>query len=316
MTKKFIVSFLIVSMLLAFTPVNFPALAEEETVKMEILTGPVQYKTEVYGEWIEASETLEIYPGYYINAGPGGSVLFHFPDGSKIRLYENSMLRLNELRTIGEKRNYTVRFLGKILAKPVESPEKTSYFLNNAPTADISSNGKEFTAEVEGNLFVQVNVLKGSASANDAFNTDGTVKEIFPEENMFTLETKDKEILKVKAYPHTIYYQKYAAYRKTGNPADLGSMEDLKKGDEVVVFGELIDEATQINLSGKSLIASLITKRSLLPVALWNIIGPGHGAVITAGALGAIGAVIIGVGVGGGGMEPPPTEPPLSPIQP
>lgn len=295
MIKRLITTTLIISLLLTFTPL-LPSFAGEETVKMEVLSGPVQYKTEAYGNWLNASGSIEIYPGYYINTGPEGSALFHFSDGSKIRLYENSMLKLNEVRSLGETRNYTVRFLGKILARPEQNSQKTSYFFNNAPTADISSGGKEFIAEVASDLFVQVNVLEGSAKASDAFSIDGKVKEIFPEQNIFILEAEDGQLLTVRIYPHTIFYRNYALYRETGNPGDLGNLsEDLKMGEEVIVFGELIDEAAKLNFEGKILIASLITKRAFLPAALWNVSGvkAGGTALFTAGAIGAIGAAVI-----------------------
>lgn len=303
MLKKILVSIMIISLMGTFTPISViaPAYAQDTGVKLEVVNGPVQYKTSADAPWTDVTGELPIDVGYYVNVGPGGSAIVSFPDGSVIRIFENSMIRLYEVAEMGEVRDYTIRFLGKIVAKPVKNTQSDSEFNSNSPTTDIYSEGIEYSAEVETDLFVRVDIISGKAVAKEAYKIEGTVKEIFPEENYFILETGEGKLLKVMAYPHTVYFEKYKTYRETGNPQDLGNLNDLKEGQTVVVYGEFDTEGQFFGLvdpEKEILHATLITDGSLVPVPpFW--ITPMAMTAITPLVAAGIGGVLAFILMGG-----------------
>lgn len=302
--KKVIVSTLILSLLLAFMPVHLMAL-DSGTATIEVIKGPVQYKASSESKWTDISGNTEFSAGQYVNVGPGGSALVNFPDGSTIRLYENSMLRIWEIIDTGKVRNYSISFVGKIVVNTVKNTETGSTFNSNAPAVDVFSSGIEYTAELETDLFLKVNNINGDAQANEASKFEGKVKEVSLSENYFLLEIGKDKILKVRTYPHTIFFEKYKNYKKTGNPRDLGYISDVSKGETVTVFGVFDPTGRFFGVSDPEntiFHASLVTNRCFLPAAafaVWGGVPTFTGMGITAGVIGVATAVIIGISVGG-----------------
>jgi len=310
MLKKVLTVMLVLSLLNGFVPFSFlsPALAAEG-VTMEVLGGLVQLKNTEDAPWKDVTGTMTVSSGYYINIGAGGSALVSFPDGSTIRLYEKSMLVLMNVNFVSGRRDYNMRFLGKVLTR-AEGAGGGSAFISSAPTTHISTDGKEYSAEIETDLFLRVKVLEGDAKPKEAYHIRGEVKEIFTETETFTMEVKndkgEKAIITVALHPYTVVFEGYKKYRDSGVPKDLGSIKDLKKGDDILVYGDPSGDLTFVD-------ASLITKEGWLPVALWSFEGPSMG--MTPVIIGIVGGVILGVvgGVGGGSS---PGGTPGSPVQP
>lgn len=318
MLKKILVSIMIISLMGTFTPISFiaPAYAQDTgvKVKLEVVNGPVQYKTAADTPWTDVTGEMPIDVGYYVNVGPGGSAIASFPDGSVIRVFENSMIRIYNVADLGKVREYNIRFLGKIVAKPVKNTQTASEFNSNSPTTDLSSEGIEYSAEVETDLFLRVDIISGKAVAKEAYKTEGKVKEIFPEENYFILEIGEDKFLTVRTYPHTIYFEKYKNYRKTGNPADLGNLNDLEAGQTVIVYGEFDPEGHFFGIvdpKKEILHATLITDRCLLPVAPFWITPPTVTAItplVGAGLAGVLVFIFMG-GDEGANQSVSPTSP-------
>jgi len=297
--KKIYTYILLLTFFLNICPFNTlsPAFASEQEITLKVVEGSVKVKTSADAPWTKVTERVNLTAGGYVNAGPGSSGVLLFPDGSNIRLYEKSMVRIMEIEYIqGGARNYFIRFLGKILVHAVETGKTDSTFLSNAPTTDITTYGKEYTAEIETNLTVKIEVLEGKAVPKEAFNRTGKIRDISIPNQTFTfeIETEDGKtgLLTVKVNPATVYFDGYEKYRKSGIPEDLGNLKDLEKGDSVIVYGDLIS-------NGKVIDAFLIANKS---VAGFYLLG---GAAIL--------GIILPLTLGGETVVKPP---PVSPVQP
>jgi len=316
MLNKYVSLLLIV----AFT-VNFmlpgviaPAYAAGNVAELEVLSGTAQIKESKSSTWNDVTGKIKLSPGNFIHIPPGCSALVYFKDGSKIRLYEKSILGIDEIGDMAGTRKYNVRFIGKILASAVENTGDQSYFLTGSPTCVIfTMKGKEYSAFLNSDLFVTIDVLDGEADAQERYNVTGKIKQILGNNQGLKLELEDGKIVTVMLNPATIIKDGYALYQNSGNPADLADMGKLSEGETVTVFGVP-------NEAGNMIDATFIGNRDLLPVALWELNGvSGMSAMV--GVVGGLAAVLLGLTMGGG--ECTTTNPngnpggdPVSPIQP
>ena len=129
-------------------------------------------------------------------------------------------------------------FIGKLLASAVENTGDESYFITGAPTCVIfTMKGKEYSAVLNSDLFMKVDVLDGEADAQERYNVTGTVKKILGNNQGIKLELEDGKIVTVMFNPATIIKDGYAVYSGSGNPLDLADIEKLKEGEKVIVYG-------------------------------------------------------------------------------
>jgi len=240
MKKKILTFFLIICMINTFSPsaLILPAFAGGETIRMEIISGPVMYKTSHDSGWSEATGAIDVESGYYINVGNGGTALLNFPDGSKTRIFENSMVEINGPNNI--------RFIGQIISSVSKNNREGLSFISDAPLIKVSARNLEYTATCNRDMFLDINSSEGDIkdiSVNVGYNVSGTIKELFPLSRSFTLQIDkgldvEKHIIHVKLHPHTILYRGYEKYKGSGNPQDLADFGELHAGDKVLVFTE------------------------------------------------------------------------------
>ena len=247
MTKKIITCLLVISLINTLSPFGaiMPAYAAGKTLTLEVVQGPVEYKPVRNVPWNVATGIVDLDVDYNVHVGPGGTALLHYPDGSTTRLFEKTMAEVAGIEDAGGTRNYNVRFIGQIMSSPKEDKEKGTDFLNDSPAVLVRSK-VEYMAELKSDMSLEVVATTGEVpeeiNVNPGYNVSGTVKEIFPQVQMFTLEIDKDNMAIVAFHPHTIVktrsYDGYVKYRDSGETKDLGDVEDLSEGEEVVVFGE------------------------------------------------------------------------------
>ena len=316
MTKKYISILLVAAFMMNFMLPGLvrPAYAAGYVADLEILSGTAQVKESKSSQWKDVTGKIKVSNGNFIHIPPGCSALLHLKDGSIIRLYEKSIIGIDEIFDIAGTRKYNVRFIGKLLASAVENTGDESYFITGAPTCVIfTMKGKEYSAVLNSDLFMKVDVLDGEADAQERYNVTGTVKKILGNNQGIKLELEDGKIVTVMFNPATIIKDGYAVYSGSGNPLDLADIEKLKEGEKVIVYGIPNEEGSLID-------ATFIGNKDLLPVALWalnGVSGLGGGMI---GIVGGLAAVLLGLTMGGGecsgGGSSGGDDPPLSPIVP
>ncbi len=247
MKKKIFTCLLIISLINTLSPFSAisPAFAGGQSLTMEVIEGPVFYKTSRDVPWNVATGSLDLQVDYNIHVGTGGSALLHYPDGSTARLFEKSMVEVISVSDVEGTKNYNVRFIGQVMTSPKVDKENPSVFLNDSPAVLVHSK-VEYMAELKSDMSLEVVATTGEVpeeiNVNPGYNVSGTVKEIFPQVQMFTLEIDKDNMAIVAFHPHTIVktrsYDGYVKYRDSGETKDLGDVEDLSEGEEVVVFGE------------------------------------------------------------------------------
>jgi hypothetical protein len=243
MTKKIITFLLVISLINTLSPFGavLPAYAAEKTLTLEVVQGPVEYKATRNVPWNVAAGIVDLDVDYNVNVGPGGTALLHYPDGSTTRLFEKSMAEVISITDVGGTRNYNIRFIGQIITSPKETKEEAPDFLNDSPAVLIHSK-VEYMAELKTDMSLDVTATQGEVpeeiSINPGYNVRGTVHEIFPQAQIFTLDIDKDNIAVVVMHPHTVIKNGYGKYRDSGKPADLGKVEDLEEGEDVIVFGE------------------------------------------------------------------------------
>jgi hypothetical protein len=243
MTKKIITCLLVISLINTLSPFGavLPAYAAGKVLTLEVVQGPVEYKPIRNASWNVATGIVDLDIDYNVNVGPGGTALLHYPDGSTTRLFEKSMAEVISINDVGGVRDYNIRFIGQIITSPKEAKEENANFLSNAPAVMIHSR-VEYMAELKPDMSLDVTATQGEVpeeiSINPGYNVRGTVHEIFPHAQVFTLDIDKDNIAVVEMHPHTVIKNGYGKYRDSGKPGDLGKVEDLEEGEDVIVFGE------------------------------------------------------------------------------
>ncbi len=243
MTKKIITCLLVISLINTLSPFGaiMPAYAAGKTLTLEVVQGPVEYKPVRNVPWNVATGIVDLDVDYNVHVGPGGTALLHYPDGSTTRLFEKTMAEVAGIEDAGGTRNYNVRFIGQIMSSPKEDKKKGTDFLNDSPAVLVRSK-VEYMAELKTDMSLDVTATQGEVpediSINPGYNVGGKIHEIFPQAQIFTLDIDKDNIGVVVLHPHSIIKNGYEKYKSSGKTADLGKVEDLTEGEDVVVFGE------------------------------------------------------------------------------
>jgi|GEM_PF-3392742 len=146
--KKFYITLILIITLL-FTA--FSNHLEKPQATVLKIRGNVNIKKPENNFWIEVARKKIATSGCIVNTKENSGARLNFSNGSIIRLYEKSNLKINEVQITSKKEAIKFKALwGKFKFKVKELLNKESSFKVETPTAIISVRGTEFDMEVLG----------------------------------------------------------------------------------------------------------------------------------------------------------------------
>ncbi|HAF94847.1 MAG: hypothetical protein A2X34_07990 [Elusimicrobia bacterium GWC2_51_8] len=172
-----------------FTFLLLPCLVSAEEVRILAINGSVEARQAAEGQWVSATQNMEIAEGGAIRTGADGSAVALMPNKTKVWLKESTSLEIEQRRTLASR---LALAFGSIKLRVPHLLRKEKFEVRT-PAAVCAVRGTEFTMETTESGKMGLNVLYGEVKLNFIVPPSKGPSELYiPQGRNLSLDEKGK----------------------------------------------------------------------------------------------------------------------------
>ncbi|MEI7481556.1 MAG: FecR family protein [Elusimicrobiota bacterium] len=168
---------------------TLPAFAASEEAKIIAFSGNIEVRNTREGQWVPATENIEIAEGGAVRSGADGSAVMLMPNKTKVWIKESSTLELEQRTTLASR---LALVFGKIKVRVPHLLRKEKFEVRT-PSAVCAVRGTELTLDTNEAGAMVINVLYGEVKLSFVIPSEKGKSEFYiPQGRSMSLEERGK----------------------------------------------------------------------------------------------------------------------------